>query len=153
VRRPARPIAGSLLIRSTPADAEVFVNGRASGKTPLTLRDIDLGSYTIRVVRDGYANEERTLQLSTSRPSASATFDLRPAAVGTAGQLNVQSRPAGARVFVNDRLVGSTPLAAASVPAGSATVRLELDGYRPWVTTVRIGGGEQTKVAASLETQ
>jgi hypothetical protein len=142
------------LIRSTPADADVMVNGRASGKTPVTLRDLELGSYTIRVARSGYAQEERTLQLSAARPSASTTFDLRPAASAggdAVGQLNVQSRPSGARVFVNDRLVGSTPLAAPGIAAGSATVRIELEGYRPWITTVRIAGGEQVRVAASLE--
>ena len=63
----------------------------------------------------------------------------------------MQSRPAGARVFVNDRLAGSTPLAIPGLPAGPATVRIEMDGYQPWTTTVRVGAGEQTRVAASLE--
>ena len=34
------------------------------------------------------------------------------------GELNVQSRPTGARVFVNERLAGSTPLAISDLPAG-----------------------------------
>jgi hypothetical protein len=54
-------------------------------------------------------------------------------------------------VFVNDRLVGATPLAAPGIAAGPATVRIELEGYLPWVTTVRITAGEQIRVAASLE--
>jgi len=72
-------------------------------------------------------------------------------ASATAGGLNVQSRPAGARVFVNNQLAGVTPIAIPGLPAGSATVRIEMDGYQPWTTTVRVGAGEQTKVAASLE--
>jgi hypothetical protein len=158
---PART-RGSLLIRSSPADADVLVNGRARGKTPVTVRDLDLGSYTIRVARDGYAIDERTLQLTAQRPTASATFNLRqtPAsaprsmaggAAGGPGGVTVQSRPAGARVFVNDRLVGSTPLAFPGLPAGPATVRLELDGYRPWTTIVHVSAGEHSRVAASLE--
>jgi len=147
---------GSLLIRSTPADADVMVNGRARGKTPVTLRDLALGSYTILVAREGYASEERKLQLTTRRTAASTQFNLRPASAPQAGKpggLNVQSRPAGARVFVNDRLVGTTPLALPDLPAGPATVRIERDGYTTWTTTVRVGGGEQTRVAASLERQ
>jgi hypothetical protein len=147
-----------LLIRSTPGDADVTVNGRTRGRTPLALRDLTLGSYTIRVAREGYAPEERTVQLTAQRPSTSTTIDLRrPAAPGPAAQksgaggLTVQSRPGGARVFVNERLAGSTPIAISGVPAGSATVRIELDGYQPWITTVRVGAGEQVKVAASLE--
>ena len=142
----------------------MLVNGTSRGRTPLALRELALGSYTIRIARSGYTPEERTLQITARRPTASATVNLRRVAsaasssdAGTVGQgpgeLNVQSRPAGARVFVNERLAGSTPLAISDLPAGSATVRIEMDGYQPWVTTVRIGAGEQTKVAASLETK
>jgi hypothetical protein len=63
----------------------------------------------------------------------------------------VLSRPAGARVFVNDRLAGSTPVAIPGLPAGPATVRIELDGYQPWTTRVTVEAGGQTRVAASLE--
>ena len=152
-----RAQTGSLLIRSTPADADVLVNGTLRGKTPLALRDLALGSYTIRVARDGYAPEERTLQMTARRPTASTTINLRAtstkAGAPWSGSCNVQSRPAGARVFVNDQLAGSTPLAIPGLPAGSATVRIELDGYQPWTTTVQRGAGEQTRVAASLERQ
>ena len=156
-----------MLIRSTPADADVFVNGKPRGKTPLALRDLELGSYNIRVAREGYAADERTLQLTARRPTTSTTINLRaiatnrnvqgsPAkAVGDAsaavGGLDVQSRPAGARVFVNDRLAGATPIAIPGLPAGDATVRIEKDGYIPWTATVRVSAGEETAVRASLE--
>ena len=128
-----------------------------------------MGSYTIRVARAGYVTEDRTLQLTSQRPTLSTTIDLRSAggnanttraglpakamgdASATAGGLNVQSRPAGARVFVNNRLAGSTPIAIPGLPAGPATVRIELDGYQPWATRVSVAAGEQTRVAASLE--
>ena len=149
VARTAKPASGSLLIRSSPADADVLVNGRPRGKTPLTLRDLATGSYTIRVARDGYATEERELQVTARRPTASTTFNLRPTA--GLGGINVQSRPPGARVFVNDQAVGSTPLVLPGLPAGSATVRIEMDGYQTWMTRVDVVPGEQARVAASLE--
>ena len=127
-----------------------MVNGKPRGKTPLALRDLALGSYTIRVARDGYVPEERSLQLTSQRPTASTTIDLREVKTGPGG-LNVQSRPAGARVFVNDRLAGSTPIEISGLPAGPATVRIELDGHEPWTTTVSVVAGEQTRVGASLE--
>jgi serine/threonine protein kinase len=174
---PSRPASGavrgaqtgSVLIRSTPADADVMVNGKPRGKTPLALRDLALGSYTIRVARDGYATEERTLELTARRPTTSTTINLRSSAARGAsvsaigasadgpadkigsGGLNVQSRPPGARVFVNDRIAGSTPIAISGLPAGPATVRIEMDGYQPWTTTVSVSAGGQTRVAASLE--
>jgi hypothetical protein len=152
-----RTQTGNLLIRSTPVDAEVTVNGRARGRTPLALRELALGSYTIRVAHDGYASEERTLQLTSRRPTFSTTINLRQLAAAPPpeksgpGGLNVQSRPAGARVYVNDRLAGATPVAVSNVPAGAAMVRIELDGYEPWITKVLVNPGDQTRVAASLE--
>ena len=157
-----RTQTGSLLVRTAPSDADILVNGRAHGKTPLVLRDLALGSYTIRIAHDGYAIEERTLQLTSQRPVFSTTINLRAApAPPTArggpeeksgpGGLNVQSRPSGARGYVNDRLVGSTPVTIPDVPAGTASVRIELDGYETWTTTARVGAGDETRVAASLE--
>ena len=163
------PVTGRLLIRTTPADATVSINGAARGKTPLTLRDLALGSYTIHVTRNGFASADRRVRLTARRPSESVEISLKAvsavspatsggssgssASGGPAGPslLSVESRPSGARVFVNDRLVGSTPLALPGLPAGPATVRIELDGYQPWITTVRIGAGDQTRVAASLD--
>ena len=154
--RPDAPSGrGRLLVRSSPADADVLVNGKPRGKTPLALRDLALGSYTIRVARDGYAADERTLRLTAQRPVATTTINLRSAATTTnnraPGSLNVRSRPAGARVYVNGRLAGATPIAIPDLPAGPATVRIEMDGYRLWTTKVRVSAGEQTRVAASLE--
>jgi hypothetical protein len=154
-----RAQTGSLLVRTAPSDADILVNGKAHGKTPLVLRDLALGSYTIRIAHDGYAVEERTLQLTSQRPVFSATINLRtaPAARGGPeeksgpGGLNVQSRPPGARVYINDRLVGSTPVTIPDLPAGAASVRIELDGYEAWITTVRVNAGDETRVAASLE--
>jgi hypothetical protein len=67
------------------------------------------------------------------------------------GGLNVQSRPAGARVYVDERLAGSTPISIEKLPAGPATVRIDMDGYRQWTTRVHVKPGEQIRVAASLE--
>ena len=154
---------GILMIRSNPANADVTVNGLARGKTPISLRDLPLGSYTIRVARDGYVSEQRHVQLTAREATAAMGFSLRAASAGSppapaetpaatgAGAINVQSRPSGARVFVNDRLIGSTPLTIPSMPPGAATVRIEMDGYQTWTTTVGVNAGEPTRVNASLD--
>jgi PEGA domain len=137
-----------VLIRTMPADAAVTINGEPRGKTPLALRDLALGSYTIHVARDGYIAVDRRVRLTARRPSESLEISLKPAAPG---RLLVESRPSNARVFVNDRLVGSTPLAMPGLPAGPATVRIEMDGYQTWTTTAQVIAGEQTRVAASMD--
>jgi serine/threonine-protein kinase len=85
----------------------------------------------------------------------SATRATTAAPSGTAGRfvgrLNVESRPEAARVFLDGRLIGTTPLVVASVPAGEHAIRIELDGYRRWSSSIRIVAAEQNRVTASLE--
>ena len=86
------------------------------------------------------------------RPAATAHAPAAaPAASRLTGALAVDSRPTGARVFLDDKVVGTTPMALPSVSVGSHRIRLEHDGYRHWSSSVRIVASEQNRVTASLE--
>jgi len=169
---PSATAAGRLLIRSTPEGASVSVDGRDYGKTPATVRDLARGPHQVRVTRDGYTAQERRVVISTSRPSQSVNVAMvrtpapPPARSATAapappagtpttgratGALAVDSRPTGARVFLDGKPVGSTPLMVPSVAAGEHAIRIELDGYRPWSSSVRMVAAESNRVTASLE--
>lgn len=67
------------------------------------------------------------------------------------GLLQVDSRPRGAQVFVDGRLVGTTPLLLSAVRPGTHAVRIDLRGHRRWVASVDVAPGERQRVAASLE--
>jgi hypothetical protein len=135
------------------------VDGRARGRTPLTLESLDAGTYLVRVTLDGHAPVERRLAIDRSRPSQSLSLTLpasRPAApparpAPAPGSMQVESRPAGANVYLDGRLVGRTPIQLGGLRAGAHTVALELAGYRRWVSSVDLGAGERRRVAASLE--
>jgi hypothetical protein len=76
-------------------------------------------------------------------------------AVGTTGRpyrgsLAVTSRPSGAKVFLNQQLVGTTPLTLGRLEVGSRAVRVVLDGYRPWSRGVQIGANRVTSLNADL---
>jgi serine/threonine protein kinase len=88
---------------------------------------------------------------------AKATQDTAPtpkpsaATAAQTGTLVVESRPLGATVVVDGRVVGTTPLTIGDVRAGNHAVRIERDGYRTWTSTATITGGEQSRLTASLE--
>jgi hypothetical protein len=88
-------------------------------------------------------------------PAAKATEEIlpKPSAVASAqpGTLVVDSRPPGATVVVDGRVIGKTPLSVGDVRAGNHAVRIERDGYRTWTSAVTVTGGEQSRVTASLE--
>jgi hypothetical protein len=92
-----------------------------------------------------------------ARPPERTPTERTPSAVassaggGFIGSLMVESRPSGANVFLDGRLIGTTPLAMPSVGAGEHAIRLELGGYRRWSSSVRVVASERNRVTASLE--
>ena len=137
------------------------VNGRAEGQTPATLRGLNPGTYTVRVTRDGFVAEERRVAISAAQPSPTVNVTLvadtpaapsvPPAAPAGRGAVRVESRPEGARVTIDGRPAGTTPLDVADLAPGEHVVRIERDGYQGWTDTVRVVAGERLRVAASLE--
>jgi hypothetical protein len=67
------------------------------------------------------------------------------------GSIDVVSRPAGAQVIVDGRVMGRTPLSVPNLTPGQHSVRLELPGYNRWATSVDVAAGARARVAASLE--
>jgi hypothetical protein len=148
----------------------VFVDGRERGRTPVTIGELARGTHRVRIARDGYATEERRIVITAAQPAESlaVTLDRRRTEPGTVvtqrpaprtaatdetvtGAINVESRPAGASVYLDELLVGTTPVAMSRVAAGEHVIRLERDGYRRWSSSIRVVGGERNRVTASLE--
>lgn len=155
---------GRLLVRAAPAGAAVEVNGAAVGVAPLALADLAPGTYRVRVSAPGYEAAERRVELTRQRPRAALAVTLPPVGSVAAGEvpalsgsraalasIDVVSRPARARVFLDGRAVGMTPLRVSALEPRTYTVRLELTGHRPWTLDVRAVAGRLVRVTASLE--
>ncbi len=117
---------------------------------------------------DGFVTDERQVTITSAQRAHSITVRLSPerppvAAIGAqpalpaasaergTAPLSVESRPAGAQVFIDGQLVGTTPLSLAEVPAGDHALHLDHDGYRRWSAAIRIVASQPQRVAASLD--
>ena len=56
----------------------------------------------------------------------------------------------GASVRLNGRVVGVTPVTVTDLAPGTYTVRMQLEGFEPLTTTVRVVAGARARAAASL---
>jgi transcriptional regulator with XRE-family HTH domain len=70
-------VEGELVVESSPAGTRVVVNGIARGTTPLRLRYLPAGPYTIRLVRDGYESQEASTTITSEQPVRSLSITLR----------------------------------------------------------------------------
>jgi len=130
---------------------------------------LPLQSYNVRVVQPGFEAAAESVALTSGTPERSLALRLqqrtpraapRPAAPAPqetaspsvyTGSLYVDSRPRGARVSIDGRAVGVTPLRVPEVRIGSHVVRLELPDHRIWSSTATITAGQERRVTGSLE--
>lgn len=67
---------GSLAVSSSPVNAQVSLNGKYMGNTPLTLTDLAPGDYTILLELQGYQNNEGRVTVVAGRMATySATLE------------------------------------------------------------------------------
>ena len=165
-RRAGAP-AGRLVIHSTPPGALVVVDGKPRGETPVTLTDLAPGRHTIDVARSGFVPHRETAVLTAGDLSRTVEIRLEaglpmpgggapgapsaPAPTTAAGAIFVDSRPQAARVMIDGRFAGTTPLRVPDVRRGNHIVRIERTGYNAFSQTVDVQAGGQARVTAALE--
>ncbi|NMO18112.1 PEGA domain-containing protein [Pyxidicoccus fallax] len=106
-------------------------------------------AFMLAVEADRSTRPDTTLfsqEVSTLFEEARAAVAARP--VGT---LVVQSQPAGARVTVNGRELGVTPLKGVELPAGHHPVVVSLPGYAPFAAYTQVKSTASAEVKAELE--
>ena len=79
------PILGSIIVKSTPAMATVYIDNKQVGKTPL-VQDILIGSHDITVRKEGFRDQIKNIVVSESK-TTEVEFAL------TANQVQSASQP------------------------------------------------------------
>lgn len=132
-----QPSTVTLAIESSPRGADVYIEGRFVGTTPVRA-STSPGRRTLRIEADGYYAYERTLQFS---PGESRRIDAQLEPVPRTGTLVIIGNVGGAQVFIDGRAVGT-------LPSGSGTLRIpQLDAGRVEVTVVAPGFETEVKRA------
>ncbi len=139
-----QPADARLLVKTIPRGANVTVNGRYRGQSPITLSltpDID---YEIGMSKAGYGVTSRKLRLQ-SAASESITVDLS-ARVGT---VTITVEPEDATVYVDGRArgTGKTTLRLSSAPH---RIEVKRNGFRSWSRTVTPRPGYPQSLTAQL---
>ncbi len=152
---PPPPSTGSLRVATQPEGARVLVDGDSRGSSPLVLEALPLGTYRVRIERSGFEPEELEAAITVEAPLASLDVALRPqiAAAPSAPRpalFRVRSEPSGARVAIDGKDVGVTPIERLQVDAGARVVRVLQDGYLPWEDTFRARAGRTETIDAIL---
>lgn len=108
-----------------PPDAAVFLDGKPVGRSPLSLKDIEAGSHTVVVKKEGLMPYEETVSLRDEVVTVNAKLE-------ESGLLVVEGYPEGASVNLDGVFIDKTPLKRKNEP-GKYTLKVERDGYLPYL--------------------
>lgn len=86
---------------------------------------------------------------AATAPSTPADTTQAPSAQGT-GSLSITSTPAGASVYLDTVLAGSTPLELKAVSAGDHVIEIRAPGYRTYSEQITIKEGESRAIGPVL---
>lgn len=122
----------ALTLTSYPPHVNVFLDDKPIGTTPLLDVAIPRTGKVVRLEKEGYQTLERSLKPDDR--TLTLTLVAKPAV------LDIRSEPPGAEVFVNNVLMGLTPLMGLQV-AGDRSHRLQLRkaGFEPWIHNLAPG--------------
>jgi hypothetical protein len=148
---------GTLKVFSEPAGAEIIIDGRTMGVTPLKIVNIDTGERRTALRLQGYVPAERGVRI-TANETQKLSVTLKPVEPKGAEKppapmpctLAVTTAPPGASLTINNQPFGTTPFRMENLAAGSYRLRLELTGYDPMEGTVVLKAGESHAIEKKM---
>lgn len=140
------PDRAAVSFDSEPRGAEVRVDGRAVGTTPLTV-DLSSGRREVTWALAGYRPASRAIEVVANEPQQVPLVRLAVAA----GRLKLASEPAGASVAVDGAFRGRTPLELELAPDRDHTLKVSLQAHEPAALGIRLGRGEERSETVTLK--
>ncbi len=145
-----RPWMGSLAITSDPAGAEVYLDGDYVGTTvlnkPVQVDDLIEGRYNVKIIAGGYVDWQGEIVVM---PKMSQSFNVP--LIAKPGSMTISSEPPEAEVYLDNNLVGKTPLTLKEVAEGEHDLRIVKETYKEWTRKVVVRSFQPTDVKVSLE--
>ena len=140
------------------AGAEVSVDGRSVGTTPLAAFEAEAGEREVRVRAEGYEEHRTRVAVEGRGKDQHLAVTLVPLPTPPPGPppppapavLVVRSEPAGARVEVDGADRGETPLEIRVEPGRPHRVRAALAGHDDAETSVELRAGEKREETVRL---
>ncbi len=122
-----------LSIRSKPDSANVYINDKFFGKTPIEILNIGLGYQSITLKKDSLQNWWTLVYLKSD-----SSYQIYAVLDGNYGLLTLYTNPSNAKVYLNDSLIGKTPLNEHEVKAGTYDIKIKQDNYAIWENYIEI---------------
>ena len=129
-------------------DAEIYVNGERKGMRSWT-GDLETGSYLMECRKLHHRNSQLQKTITENMSGEVITLD-PPTPIN--GRMVVSSVPSGAKILIDGKQVGETPMQLPTILIGEHTLRLEKEGCASLAKTITIEEGKTLTLNETLDT-
>jgi hypothetical protein len=138
---------GGLTVSTDPAEADVYIDGKMMGRTPVQIPGIPAGIRVVRISKPGFCDFTDSVNvLGGALVSRTVNLD-------SACGLVVHSVPDNASVYVENVFVGRTPLRISNENRGWKSVKVMKVNSVPWEDHVYCSPGGIVAVNAILKSR
>ena len=139
---------GIIIIQSEPEGADVELNGQKVGNTTGTYQGNHYaGEYTLTLRKDFYHSSSKTFTLEPGQTLDIGIIKLKP----KFGYWEVTSTPSNADVFLDEKLIGKTPLSRKKIHSGNHTIRISYNKYKTHQENFVVKDGDEPKFNINLK--
>ncbi len=157
-------LVATLAVTSTPAGANVFIDGKDSGRLTPAQVSVDKGQHVVLVRKPGYIDETTSAQFVLNQ-TVSFSPSLRPLGnvddIRTAGKMkklfggkeaagmgtvSIKTQPKGAQVAVNQHMLEKLAPVDFLLDPGNYIVDITLTGYAPIHKVITVDRGGKTVI-------
>lgn len=135
-----------ITVNSVPLDANVLIDGKSFGKTPLHIQ-LSSGSYLLEISADGFKTWKHRLVVKPNEPQEIRDIRLQPAD----GKLAINTKPAGANIIIDGTFVGQTPLTLDLSPDKKHVVQISKAGYEKTNREIHVESAESKQLNVNLK--
>jgi formylglycine-generating enzyme required for sulfatase activity len=131
-------LPGLLSLDSTPSGVTVEIDGQPVGLTPLVALEVTMGRHEVKFSHPRYFPLTKSMDIVGAGEKQQLTVTLEPAWA----RITINSKPQGAKLFVDGKEIGITPMVFEPV-AGNHKIRLQQEKFTDFNTDFLVTAGEK----------
>ncbi|NLI56841.1 PEGA domain-containing protein [bacterium] len=126
---------GSLIVKTDPDGATVFVDGKNYGLTPIEIKDLEIGEHEIVISKEGYAQIIKKIDIGEE------TLTIEEILIEAISEIFINTNPKGAKVIINGEEIGITPLTLKDINPGRYIITFKAIGYEEMTKSIEVKEG------------
>ena len=138
-------INGRLNISSTPFEADIYIDGKLYGQTPMLIPQLLIGEHIVEIKKEGYKDLQEIITIEEGK-IAEKSFVLQEVA-----SVMLTSEPSNANIEINGTNFGFTPMKINSLEEGTYNLKLSKSGYKDITEVINLKKGVNPPLSYYLQ--